>query len=357
MAKNLVCLSLVNCPSLTEVPSSLQYLDKLEELDLDLSYNLTSFPMLDSKVLRKLAIRRCLDMTTCPTISQNMKSLHLAETSIKEVPQSVASELESLYLNDCPEVTKFPDYLEDIEELYLNGTPIKALPELPPSLTTLTTHDCPSLETVTSTINIAWLWHRLDFRNCFKLDQKPLVAAMHLKIQSGEEIKGFDETIRMVLPGSEIPEWFGDKGIGSSLTIQLPSNCHQLKGIAFCLVFPPPLPYHEMPYEFDDHPEVRVNVVCHVKSKNGEHDGDDEVVLNSLKTCDSDHMILHYVLRLVNNLSKYSGNEVTFKFYHAVSPWGRRVDHEIRRPVELKSCGVYLHFDENLPADKSSEEN
>ena len=176
-------------------------------------------------------------------------------------------------------------------------------------------------------------------------------------LQSGEEIKGFDETIRMVLPGSEIPEWFGDKGIGSSLTIQLPSNCHQLKGIAFCLVFPPPLPYHEMPYEFDDHPEVRVNVVCHVKSKNGEHDGDDEVVLNSLKTCDSDHMILHYVLRLVNNLSKYSGNEVTFKFYHAVSPWGRRVDHEIRRPVELKSCGVYLHFDENLPAEKSSEEN
>nr|TKS05889.1 hypothetical protein D5086_0000128650 [Populus alba] len=151
-----------------------------------------------------------------------MKSLHLAETSIKEVPQSVASELESLYLNDCPEVTKFPDYLEDIEELYLSRTAIK---------------------------------------------EKPLVAAMHLKIQSGEEIKGFDETIRMVLPGSEIPEWFGDKGIGSSLTIQLPSNCHQLKGIAFCLVFPPPLPYHEMPYEFDDHPEVRVNVVCHVKSK------------------------------------------------------------------------------------------
>jgi Leucine-rich repeat (LRR) protein len=33
-AKNLECLKLVFCSSLTEVPSSLQYLDKLEELDV-----------------------------------------------------------------------------------------------------------------------------------------------------------------------------------------------------------------------------------------------------------------------------------------------------------------------------------
>ncbi|KAG5219111.1 disease resistance protein [Salix suchowensis] len=70
----------------------------------------------------------------------------------------------------------------------------------------------------------------------------------------------------MVLPGSEIPEWFGDKGIGSSLTIQLPSNCHQLKGIAFCLVFLLPLLSHDMLYEFDF---FRIYLKCHVESKNG----------------------------------------------------------------------------------------
>ena len=59
-------------------------------------------------------------------------------------------------------------------------------------------------------------------------------------LQSGEETP--HGTIIMVLPRSEIPEWFGDKGIGSSLTIQLPSNCHQPKGIAFYLVFLLPLP-------------------------------------------------------------------------------------------------------------------
>jgi len=88
-----------------------------------------------------------------------------------------------------------------------------------------------------------------------------------------------------------------------------------------------------------------------------QNDGDDEVVLASQKrlhlfssfsrTCDSDHMILHYELELVNHLRKYSGNEVTFKFY-----WEGMEDHESRRPFKLKSWGVYLHFDENLRVDK-----
>jgi len=180
-------------------------------------------------------------------------------------------------------------------------------------------------------------------------------------LQSREEIP--NDGIQMVLPGSEIPEWFGDKGIGSSVTIQLPSNCHQLKGIAFCLVFLLTLPSHDMLYECGHRSYVHAYVDCHVKSKNSEHDGDDEAVfasqgrrylLYSLKTCDSDHMIIHYELKLVNHLRKYSGNEVTFKFYHKV-PYnmGRKVGLEF----EWKSCGVYLHFDENLPADKSSEEN
>ena len=179
---------------------------------------------------------------------------------------------------------------------------------------------------------------------------------MNFVLQSGKDIR--HGTIEMVLPGSEIPEWFGDKGIGSSLTIQLPSNCHQLKGIAFCLVFLLPLPSN------DDRSLVHVYFENHVKSKNGEHDGDDEAVfasrgrllLDCLKTCDSDHMILHYELELVNHLRKYSGNEVTFKFYHKLYNMGRKPRLRIRRPFELKSCGVYLHFDENLPADKSSEE-
>ena len=128
MAKNLQCLKLDKCSSLTSVPSSLQYLDKLEEIDLSGCYNLRSFPMLDSKVLRFLEINRCLDVTTCPTISQNMKCLHLKETSIKKVPQSVTGKLQHLNLNGCSKMTKFPENLDDIEWLNLSGTAIKEVP-------------------------------------------------------------------------------------------------------------------------------------------------------------------------------------------------------------------------------------
>ncbi|KAG5219221.1 disease resistance protein [Salix suchowensis] len=108
-AKNLVCLNLECCDSLTEVPSSLQHLDKLEELNLYGCFNIRSFPMLDSKVLRELAISRCLDITKCPTISQNMKWLELNETSLKEVPQSITSKVKSLALDGCSKITKFPE--------------------------------------------------------------------------------------------------------------------------------------------------------------------------------------------------------------------------------------------------------
>ncbi|KAB5512647.1 hypothetical protein DKX38_029675 [Salix brachista] len=127
-ATNLVCLNLVSCYSLTEVPSSLQHLDKLEEIDLSFCYDLKSFPMLDSKVLRVLRISRCLDISKCPTISQNMERLELNETSLKEVPQSVISKLEHLSLRGCSKITKFPEISGDIKTLYLDETAITEVP-------------------------------------------------------------------------------------------------------------------------------------------------------------------------------------------------------------------------------------
>nr|TKS02103.1 hypothetical protein D5086_0000166390 [Populus alba] len=255
-----------------------------------------------------------------------MKQFEWFYRGVKFQNGSVTKELDLHSPYSCPQIVISSRELLSALSIYSFPpmTCVKALPELPTSLRYLHAQDCASLETTISIINFGRLWDGLDFTNCFKLDQKPLVAAMHLKIQSGEEIKGFDETIRMVLPGSEIPEWFGDKGIGSSVTIQLPSNCHQLKGIAFCLVFLLPLPscgFYDVYFD------------CHVKSKN-------------------DHMILSYELIFVNQLRKYSGNEVTFKFHHREgNNMARKVRHEIRRPVGLKSCGVYLHFDENPSAD------
>jgi hypothetical protein len=54
-------------------------------------------------------IGQCLDLTTCPTISQNMKRLCLGGTSIKEVPQSILGKLKLLDLWGCSKMTKFPE--------------------------------------------------------------------------------------------------------------------------------------------------------------------------------------------------------------------------------------------------------
>ncbi|KAG5219222.1 disease resistance protein [Salix suchowensis] len=280
----------------------------------------------------------------------SLVTLFLCGTRIKELPLSIKDMI-------CLKI------------LVLDRTPIKTLPELPPSLMHLRAPDCESLETIMILSNtIGSVWEYFNFKNCFKLDQKPLIAAMHLKIQSGETIK--HHSIKMVLPGSEIPEWFGDKGIGSSLTIQLPSNCHQLKGIAFCLIFLLSLPCHKFQ-------SYTIYLECHVESKNGDGVGDDDEVFFSkgtytpykfLKTCDSDHMFLqynlsntfilpsfhsdhmflYYELTFVDALRKYSGKEVTFKFYNRTS---HGESHVIQKPCALKSCGVYLHFDENIRAD------
>ena len=160
---------------------------------------------------------------------------------------------------------------------------------------------------------------------------------MTFVLQSGEEL--LHGTFDMVLPGSEIPEWFGYKGIGSSVTIQLPSNCHQLKGIAFCLVFLGPLPYHR--------------AYCDVKCKNDTICSFYLGQIDVSVSCDSYHMILHYQLQYVGGyLSKYSGNEVTFNFDNLFVEVGQRTLEVKRWPLELKSWGVYLHFYENIPADK-----
>ncbi|KAJ6940614.1 hypothetical protein NC651_006675 [Populus alba x Populus x berolinensis] len=81
--------------------------------------------MLDSKVLRKLSIGRCLNLTTYPTISQNIKSLRFWGTSIKEVPQSIAGKLKVLVLIVCSKITNFLEISGDIEELCLRGIAIK----------------------------------------------------------------------------------------------------------------------------------------------------------------------------------------------------------------------------------------
>jgi hypothetical protein len=150
--------------------------------------------------------------------------------------------------------------------------------------------------------------------------------------QSGE-IKG--EIFQIVLPKSEIPPWFRGQNMGSSVTKKLPLNCHQIKGIAFCIVFASPTPLLSDCANF--------SCKCDAKSDNGEHDHvnllwydlDPQPKAAVFKLDDSDHMLLWYESTRTGLASEYSGSEVTFEFYN-------KIEHS-----KIKRCGVYFLFDKN----------
>ncbi|CAK7322482.1 unnamed protein product [Dovyalis caffra] len=395
-ANNLEFLDLEGCQSLTEVPSSFQCLEKLETLYLNECYNLRSLPTrFDSTVLSELSMTKCLGISKCPeVISQNMKSLSVSGTSVRDVAGSITSTLETLIMGGCSNISKFPEGLRDIEELDLSGTAIEEVPSSIQFLTRLDTlymrgcsklesfpettgpiksldtldlgktgikqlpssfkaRDCASQETV----NLRSGSISLDFSNCFKLDQKALSADMHLKIQSAKM-----RYIEMIFPGSEIPEWFRDQGVGSSVTIRFPLNCQQLKGIAFCFAFL--IPSHDLIYNFIKGEHAPIKFGCRVKTKNGEHKEALADLPNGYITIPfySDHKFLKYeAIVSENRFSKYSGKEVTFEFYPRVSEYHDPVRTEeqlgeIKKLCKVKRCGVYLHFDENLPSKKHSDE-
>jgi Leucine-rich repeat (LRR) protein len=154
-----------------EVPSSIQFLTRLEILDMSGCSKLESFPeitvpmeSLQSLDLSKTGIKEIPSSSFKHMIS--LRFLYLDGTPIKELPLSIKDmvSLECLELHGTP-IKELPLSIKDmvcLRHLTFHGTAIKALPELPSSLT---------------------LQFVMDFTNCFKLDQKQLIEAMHLKIQ------------------------------------------------------------------------------------------------------------------------------------------------------------------------------
>lgn len=334
----LVRLYMTNCKQLSSIPSSICKLKSLEVLGLSGCSKLENFPeiMEPMESLRRLE----LDATAIKELPSSIKylkfltQLKLGVTAIEELSSSIA-QLKSLTHLDLggtaiKELPSSIEHLKCLKHLDLSGTGIKELPELPSSLTALDVNDCKSLQTL-SRFNLR-NFQELNFANCFKLDQKKLMADVQCKIQSGE-IKG--EIFQIVLPKSEIPPWFRGQNMGSSVTKKLPLNCHQIKGIAFCIVFASPTPLLSDCANF--------SCKCDAKSDNGEHDHvnllwydlDPQPKAAVFKLDDSDHMLLWYESTRTGLTSEYSGSEVTFEFYD-------KIEHS-----KIKRCGVYFLFDKN----------
>uniref|UniRef100_A0A2N9G7Q2 C-JID domain-containing protein n=1 Tax=Fagus sylvatica TaxID=28930 RepID=A0A2N9G7Q2_FAGSY len=141
--------------------------------------------------------------------------------------------------------------MERVCKLYLNGTAITELPtsiEHLTGLASLSLRDCKSLVCLPITIfNIKFL-KDVDISECSKLDKLPENLG---NAESVEELNLSGTAIRqglpppsnlrydIVIPGSEIPEWFSHQSLGTKLNIKEPYShlCNELMGIAACVVF------------------------------------------------------------------------------------------------------------------------
>ncbi|CAA7055701.1 unnamed protein product [Microthlaspi erraticum] len=234
-ATNLTYLHLSHCSSLLELPSSIGNLHELLTLNLEGCSKLETLPTnINMKSLNDLDLTDCLLIKRFPQISTSIKYLRLLGTSIEEVPSSIRlwPSLYELHMPYSEKLHAFPLALESITMLYLRdidlqelgpwiermsrlrGLDLKGcrklilLPKLPSSLLDLDAEDCESLERLDCSSHNPEI--RLNFGNCFKLNQEARDLIMHTSTHK-----------LAILPGEEVPAYFTNRASGSSLTVKL----------------------------------------------------------------------------------------------------------------------------------------
>ncbi|KAK8272468.1 hypothetical protein V6Z12_D11G334700, partial [Gossypium hirsutum] len=233
--KSLKILNLSGCHKVESLPENLQQVKFLEELDLSetsmtkpppfifqfknlkvLSFNGIKGPSSNDCNLCEGDIPSDISRLPC------LEELDLGGNNFISIPSCLTqiSKLEFLRLSDC--------------------RALKSLPELPTSIEGVTVNGCTSLEMVAYPSKVCNSKYSADIVgvNCFRLAENIDALTLlkkHLKV-FGNSRKLFD----VIIPGSEIPEWFSQQRGDSWIKIDLPlevRNDSQWMGVALCCVF------------------------------------------------------------------------------------------------------------------------
>ncbi|XP_040960350.1 disease resistance-like protein DSC1 [Gossypium hirsutum] len=205
-----------------DIPHDISGLSSLIRLDLS-GNNFISIPA----SLTRLSKLESLDLSNC-------KMCILGEADIHGL-----SSLRYLYLRGNNFIT-IPLALTQLCRLNFlrlsNCKMLKSLPELLTSIADVLIDDCSSLEVVASPSKVRNLVDRGFIRaiNCFKLAENINALTLlkkHLKA-SANSIKMFT----IVMPGSEIPEWFSQQKNDSSIKIPLRKDTQWI-GVASSCIF------------------------------------------------------------------------------------------------------------------------
>ncbi|KAK8329793.1 hypothetical protein V6Z12_A11G348600, partial [Gossypium hirsutum] len=254
--KRLKTLDLSGCYRVENLSENLQHEKFLEELDLT-ETAITEPPsfIFQFKNLKVLSFNGCKRGRTnsiapmLPSFSglSSLRELKLRDCNLCEgdIPPDIhgLSSLKWLYLNDNNFIT-VPLALTQLSKLKLialsNCMKLNSLPELPTSIEDVWLEGCSSLEVVASPSKVCNLVDSAAIRafNCFKL-----VENMNALTLLRKHLKAFANSRKMfdiIMPGSEIPEWFSQQKGDSFIKIPLPINLQEDSewiGVACCCIF------------------------------------------------------------------------------------------------------------------------
>ncbi|KAL9436805.1 hypothetical protein AB3S75_022783 [Citrus x aurantiifolia] len=342
-------LHLEGCKMLQSLPELPLCLKSLELKDCKMLQSLPALPL----CLESLNLTGCNMLRSLPELPLCLESLNLTGCNMLRSLPELPLCLKYLYLGDCNMLRSLPELSLCLQSLNArNCNRLQSLPEIPSCLQEL---DASVLEKLSKPSPDLRQWAPgclesqpiyFGFTNCLKLNGKEnnkiladsLLRIRHMAIASlrlGYE-KAINEKLSelrgslIVLPGSEIPDWFSNQSSGSSICIQLPphSFCRNLIGFAFCAVpdlkqvYSDCFRYFYVKCQFD----LEIKTLSETKHVDL---GYNSRFIEDL--IDSDHVILGFKPCLnVGFPDGYHHTTATFKFF---------AESNLKR-YKIKRCGV-----------------
>ncbi|MFQ6635622.1 hypothetical protein Gotur_010105 [Gossypium turneri] len=228
-------LSNCNMCTLGDTHYDISGLSSLRYLDLS-GNNFISIPA----SLTRLSKLHVLDLSNCNMCTLGEADIHSDLSGL--------SYLIVLHLNgnNFLTISLALTQLSRLKLLKLSGCKmLKSLPELPTSIRRVTIDDCSSLEVDASPSKVCNLarGNNICAIDCFKLAEKTNALTLlkeHIEALPKSSKFVYDGFFNIMMPGSEIPEWFSQQKSDSSIKIPLPINLRknsQWIGVACCCIF------------------------------------------------------------------------------------------------------------------------